>query len=444
MGDTRGPTSRTRGERQSLWSRTALKRSASGTQAWYSATRADIGLFVCLVYPSTAIFKKLGWAALLGYVALSALAYLAVMRVALPRARRLPVTAAHGLLVVLFCGLLVAFMCVHPAIDRDGFTLAGRAFGSADADDAIDAALAELLAGRYPYSIKTFLGNPISPLPGTLLLALPFYLLGSSALQVPFWLGGLGLWLLREYRDAWSIAAIAGLVLGLSPNVTYQTLQGIDYLANGVTVCFACAMLLRSVAASSQRGRLAPWLWALALGITLASRLNFLLVLPTLAVALARIAGGSRATALVGASLAAFLAITAPFYVADPAGFSPLHTADKLSLGERFVWAPALVPVLGALAATGLGLRRQDGTLRRFAADAWLIQLVTMLAGLALASLAKGTLDLAYPHFATLCLPFGLVAFAGAAADGDVGRSGAVPTRPSALAGGRGFRRWRG
>jgi len=46
--------------------------------------------------------------------------------------------------------------------------------------------------GKYPYYETSFLGNPISPMPGALLIALPFYVLGWTALQNIVWpVGGL-------------------------------------------------------------------------------------------------------------------------------------------------------------------------------------------------------------------------------------------------------------
>ena len=38
-----------------------------------------------------------------------------------------------------------------------------------------------LLSGQYPYHARTYLDNPISPMPGSLLLAAPFVALGRSA-----------------------------------------------------------------------------------------------------------------------------------------------------------------------------------------------------------------------------------------------------------------------
>src|SRR5260370_38096939 len=64
--------------------------------------------------------------------------------------------------------------------------MGGRGSGG---DDGLNLGVNELLNGRHPYSVRTYLDNPISPLPGAILLAIPFVLVGSSAYQNLFWLG---------------------------------------------------------------------------------------------------------------------------------------------------------------------------------------------------------------------------------------------------------------
>lgn len=55
-----------------------------------------------------------------------------------------------------------------------------------------------LVRGHYPYHAVTYLGNEITHLPGSLLLALPFVLVWTSALQNLFWLPALFLALDRK------------------------------------------------------------------------------------------------------------------------------------------------------------------------------------------------------------------------------------------------------
>src|SRR5215831_9419154 len=49
-----------------------------------------------------------------------------------------------------------------------------------DRADALNVAIKALLHGSYPYYAETYLGNPPTPGLGALLLALPFYMVGTS------------------------------------------------------------------------------------------------------------------------------------------------------------------------------------------------------------------------------------------------------------------------
>lgn len=81
----------------------------------------------------------------------------------------------------------------HPRIGR-----------GSDRDDALDVAVRRLAHLHNPYAARTNLGNPVSPLPGSLALAAPFVAAGRSAYQNLFWVGGF---------------AVLGVALATRPNV---------------------------------------------------------------------------------------------------------------------------------------------------------------------------------------------------------------------------------
>lgn len=161
------------------------------------------GLAFCILYPSTALFEKIGYGMMAAYVIGGVVALGGIILLAGPWLSRIlskPMVyriTGTGLLI----GLLVAHLIIHPAIDEDGFSLFGKSFGASDGDDAIELAINELRAGHYPYYAKTFLGNPITPMPGALLLALPFYLLGNATLQNLFWLAVFFMLVAWHYRS---------------------------------------------------------------------------------------------------------------------------------------------------------------------------------------------------------------------------------------------------
>jgi len=73
-----------------------------------------------------------------------------------------------------------------------------------------------LLAGRSPYARTTYLGNTRHHLPGAFLLASPFVLLGTSALQSLLWVSKFFLAVGHE-ADGDTALLLVWLVLVLSP-----------------------------------------------------------------------------------------------------------------------------------------------------------------------------------------------------------------------------------
>jgi hypothetical protein len=309
----------------------------------------------------------------------------------------------------------MACLYVHPKIDTAGFELVGRRFGASDGDDAIDLAISELLSGRYPYYARTFLDNPITPMPGTLMLAFPFYLLGASIVQNVFWLAVFFLAIALYYRDAVAAAVLACCLYLLSPNVVYHILVGGDYIANSISILVFASLLFES----SRRGA-AVWqgaLWAVLLGVAISSRLSFLPLAPLVLVALAKASSWSRAFTLSALVLASSSAVTLPAFLHDPGGFSPLHTASKLDVVGAFPWAPYAVPLAGFGLSAMLAARRRRYSLPELMRDALLVEAALVVSGLVLASVSLGRVHLDFPHFGILFMFFGLFAFAPARAD---------------------------
>ena len=60
--------------------------------------------------------------------------------------------------------------------------------GGSDADDGVVTAVKALIDFKYPYYTKSPSGNSVGPLPGSLILSVPFVLFDSIALQNIFWL----------------------------------------------------------------------------------------------------------------------------------------------------------------------------------------------------------------------------------------------------------------
>lgn len=286
--------------------------------------RALLGLAFWLGLPSTALLQKyFGLAGVAAYLLGLVLALLLWPRFG----RHLPWPGAAFLekqfpwLALLTCAALLGLFALAYPITNNGRTGDRRTSGS-DTDDALNLATTELLHGRYPYYPRTYLDNPITPMPGALLLAIPFVLLGNSAYQSFFWLL---LWLLamrRHWQAGRPPLLLLWLMLALSPVVVYSLVVGNDYLANSLYVLLFMLWLVRW----APRPGLNPWLKllpAICLGIGLSSRANFLLLLPLIFATLAQLAGRPAALRSTVTTGLTFLLVTLPFYLYDPAGFSP-------------------------------------------------------------------------------------------------------------------------
>lgn len=366
--------------------------------------------FLALFYPSLGLFKNLPESFIIVWFGAAAASAWFWFRVTPPLLEgRVMVRHSWAATAFLLVLLGMAFAWVHPRIDTAGFSLFGRVVGAADADDAIEVGLDALLDGRYPYRDRTFLGNPLTPLPGSLLLGLPFHLMGNAAWQNLFWLAlFLGL-----FRGCHRLSSPSGVMMpwllvglfGLSPVLLYQILQGTDYWSNAVFVLLASFGMLNF----SRSGRLSwrLFLCSLALGVALASRLNFLISTPVLFMALVQSLGWRTAFLAVLLTAITFGLLTVPFYLADPDGFAPLHTVNKLDpLGNSRTLA-FTVPVVGVLLAFALGKGvRVSSCASSWALRTFLVQAFLLAANFVIGWLSFGTPPWGFANFGVLALPF--------------------------------------
>lgn len=376
---------------------------------WLPPVAARVVLWAVLTYPTLAITENLGvWGMLAGSVAVAAGLWMVERFCAVvPRSGPGGKAMVIGSVLLLLL-LLAAYLVVHPVIDTAGFRLAGRTFGASDADDALEVALAALGEGRYPYRELTFLGNPVTPLPGSLMLAAPFALAGSSGLQNFFWLGVLwwGVGVFAGSRRATGFAALVSVCL--CPCLVYQLIQGTDYLANSVFVLAFSAGLVDA----GRRGSSWGWvlLWSACLGVALSSRLNFLVGTPLIFMAWGRWRGWRAAVLAVIPCVLVFAAVTLPFYLADPDGFSPLHTANKLDPTGSWPWLPPVVAAGATLLAFVLGTRKGSEAFGKWLTHSFVIQGLLVAANFVIGALAFGQPPWSYAHFGILALPWGLLA----------------------------------
>jgi hypothetical protein len=308
-------------------------------------------------------------------------------------------TRTRWLAALTFAALLLLFALLYPLANA---AVLGQ---GSDRDEALNLAATELLHGRYPYYPRTYLfNNPISPLPGAVLLATPFVILGNSAYQNFFWLLAFFLVAARQLRDQHHALLLLWTILALSPLVIKELINGSDLLANPLYVLVAILLSLEAANKPARQvaARLAP---ALFLGLALSSRANFLFLLPLLLSALKQRAGWPYAIRFISLTLLTFALVTLPFYLYDPQGFSPLHTANILRKYNTLLPHADLL-VLGSTLLAAALLARQPldhhhtpTLLHTFA----IVQAIPILTGLTLSALISHTLDY---HYVTLTLNF--------------------------------------
>ena len=366
-----------------------------------------------LLFPSLGTIQKYlgGWAVTI-YVAAGLLGcFTAAARHEKVRAwvERTSSPRATLLSAIAIAGIALSIALLYPTIDSGEFSRAlprGLAGGGSDRDDALNLGAQALLDGRNPYGERTYLGNPISPLPGSLLLALPFALVGNVVWQNVFWFGAWLLLLARLFADTRAGLAVAVLGPAASPVMLQDLVTGGDLVANGVMVLAAAAITARVTVV---RRRL--WLLmtaAMFAGVAFATRGVLVLLLPLLA-AFVHQRAGIRVALLYCLTLAATVAVvTLPFYFYDPAAFVPLATQNKFRfLTGAVPGADVLLPaVCAALAAAA------PAVLRGAAWPWWLVAgglvLTVPVALFQALSIALGSADLVNTSYALPGLVFGV------------------------------------
>ena len=302
----------------------------------------------------------------------------------------------------------LGFAIVYPIENRGGL---GK---SSDRDDGLNLAVTRLADGQTPYYGSNKKAGPLSVLPGGIALAAPFVALGNSAYQNLFWLAAFlfgACWMLKDRALALVLLTVP---LAVSPAALYEFISGGDMLANGIYVAlfFLLAIKLWS---DPDRGVAVKWLACVVLGVGLASRPNFLLLTPLFGAVLWRAAGWRQALAAVAVVGLVAAAITLPFYLHDPAGFTPLLAV----IDEVMPWASkamiGMTALLGLVGAWCLLKSTTGEVTEGFFRWCTLVTLCPMVCAVGLFSLTSGHLDFGFmrDRFGLMYVFFALLGWGG-------------------------------
>jgi hypothetical protein len=341
-------------------------------------------MWFVLVFPSLFIVEKfLGLIGVAGYIVIAGVAVSMWQRrihsfSATKRAVRF--SAAATMLVV-----VTAFLVVYPRVNSQ---IPGR---GSDDDDAHNVGAVALVHAQSPYTQRTYLGNQLHQMPGSFLLALPFELIGTSAVQNLFWLPMFFLAAGKESGNVRTTLGLAWLVLAFSPTVMHQVVTGTANISNTIYVVLGLWWLTRT----SHRD-----LAAIAWGVALASRANFLLLVPLAFGWLQQHHGWRVAMRTTTLTLATVAGLTLPFYLHDPANFGPLDAADRmLRFDVLFPHAGELMLMLTVALSVALAWLPMDR--RSLLRNCAVVQAVFPVAGTLLGILQSGHPDLAYAAYGT-------------------------------------------
>jgi hypothetical protein len=304
--------------------------------------------FVLWLVPSTGLILKYTGRAGFVFLSLAGLAAITLFASVLRRRTRdlSPrwLVAAAGLAVLLFG---IFYPLAHSGLLGPG----------SDRDDGLNVGLHALLSLQDPYRMTSFLGNRLTPMPGALILALPFYLIGNGAFQNIFWVP-LFCWWARKRFGTTSAALWCVLVFIVGcPASLRDFVTGGDYLINALYVAIAMDVALMAVHHERKWHLYAA---AIFLSITVSSRPIYAIAVVVLAGAIFQSHGWRRMVEfLVPVGLGCAL-LNGLLYFHDPSHFPIGQLASKISDLPSWMHAPLLLPALGALIGFCSFLVRMD------------------------------------------------------------------------------------
>ena len=273
-------------------------------------------LWAAFILPQVWIgYKWLGW---LGVVLVGiwlSCATLLVLRIEVALSNRL--RRIFSFLMGL--GFLVGVWLLYPIANGRSESGAGS-----DADDALLLASSRLLSGEFPYSERTYLGNPVSPWPGSVLVFALLRTLVDNAALINLIVLFLGLLVLS--RIDLSLTFLVTSALFMSPLAWHSLATGNDYIATSVT-CACVGMRLLTAKMAQER---TAYLWTLPLGVLVASRSITLVIVVGVFAAIWSTRTPREAVLSAAAVLGVGLVVSLPFMLASYEEFSPFHSNARL------------------------------------------------------------------------------------------------------------------
>lgn len=248
-----------------------------------------------------------------------------------------------------------------------------------DQDDCVILGAQRLIQGLFPYSIRSYYGNPCSPGPGMLILYLPFvylnaYIIGAFTLLLTT------LAALRWRSRSWLESGY--FLFFLSMSFLWWELQvvGSDLIALGLGLVLVMTVLPSIV---TTKNKISLVLIGVLIGLLSSTRANLFFIFPFLSFCIFWHWKNGAFLFFISALLFAAMP-TLLFYSLNQTEFTPFHLFGKAGLLLPPIVFLSSVVLCGGLGVFGVLLARR--ALRYWAASLYLV-LAPMLCILALADI---------------------------------------------------------
>ncbi len=255
--------------------------------------------------------------------------------------------------LLLYLAFAAAFAILNPYLQRHTLNR------GSDREDALRIELTAIKRHQYPYDARTFLGNPPTPLPGAMLLATPFFVVGHISWQNFVWLALFFWFCIRFFRYRSTALLFLVVFLLISPSNLNDFVTGGDYLTNFFYLAIALGLFVRSL--DGGPSQFVPA--AIFLGLTLSSRSIYAVVLlPLLALMLQR-TNWRRTLTLFSTVLATATVITVPIFMPNPVTRILRQISEnpgKLRYIPPFLHPQWTLPLLGCAVMSLAFLIRMD------------------------------------------------------------------------------------
>lgn len=222
---------------------------------------------------------------------------------------------------ILFVLVIVTLIISQTYPIADNLKFQGR---GSDQDNCVIAAANQILSLRYPYSIRSYFGNPCSPLPGMLFLYLPFVYLNLYYIGAVFF-AILAIVSIKQFTESLYSAAFFTTLLFGSIFHMEMLVVGSDLFLLG---CGFVIVALKTAKAIIKVNLKTIIILAILTGLLSNTRINFIVLAPIMSFFI--FLHWKKAGVIFGIISLCFVMLPSGYlFYLNPEEFTPLHLLSK-------------------------------------------------------------------------------------------------------------------